>query len=513
MKEQFKIKPAGFEVNRNIIKEKSHMISKIWFILFFAGTTIISLGLAVVFWGTSAFENAIISQLELKNGTQTFEWWERPPVHPVLKVRIFNYTNVEACKAGNASKLLVEEVGPYIYREIITRVNVRFNENGTVTYQENVTHEWIGGRPDSEIVRVPNLLLIMAVQKVKDMNYVTQFAATAFLSILEVEPFKLLTVKEYLWGYTDNLLETAQNIPMDTEVVDKIGMLMKRSGLSKDRITVHTGNGDIDKLGLYEELNGLKSLKVWGGEECDKIQGTDGSMFPPNIIRDRDAPLEIYTRDICRKFSLTYHSTNASFGIPSLRYKPAKDVFTASSTKNSCFCEKTVQDSKGTIQSCPPAGVFNVSACQFGAPLLISFPHFYRGEKILLKNVDGLKPNAELHETYLDVHPRLGTPIGGWSRMQVNLQVTVVPTVPVLDLLKDGMILPMLWFEIGIDSIPEVVLSLLKQAYFTASTVETTFKWGSLVCTFLSMCALAFVTKKYNLSIQLRRSATLQRLT
>ncbi|XP_046743848.1 lysosome membrane protein 2-like [Diprion similis] len=513
MKEQFKIKPAGFEVNSNIIKKKSHMISKIWFILFFAGTTILSLGLAVVFWGTSTFQNAILSQLELKNGTQTFEWWERPPVHPMLKVRIFNYTNVEAYKTGNASKLLVEEVGPYIYKEIMTRVNVRFNENGTVTYQENVTHEWIGGRPDTEIIRVPNLPLIMAVQKVKDMNYFTQVFVTAGLSMLEAEPFKLLTVKEYLWGYTDNLLETAHNIPMATEVEDKVGMLMKRAGLSKDRITVHTGNGDIDKLGLYEELNGVKSLRVWGDEECDKIEGTDGSMFPPNIIRDLDAPLDIYTRDICRKLSLKFHSTNTSFGIPSLRYKLAEDVFTASSTENSCFCEKTVQDSKRTIQSCPPAGVFNVSACQSGVPLLISFPHFYLGEKILLKNVDGLNPNADLHETYLDVHPRIGTPIGGWSRMQLNLQVTVVPTVPVLDLLKDGMILPMFWFEIGIDSMPEVILGILKQAYFTADTVETTFKWGSLLCTVLSTCALAFMAKKYSSSIQLTRSATLQRLT
>jgi hypothetical protein len=39
-----------------------------------------------------------------------------------------------------------------------------------------------------------------------------------------------------------------------------------------------------------------------------------------------------------------------------------------------------------------------------GAPLMLSFPHFYLGDPRLLEEVEGLKPDPEKHEMYLDVH-------------------------------------------------------------------------------------------------------------
>jgi hypothetical protein len=39
-----------------------------------------------------------------------------------------------------------------------------------------------------------------------------------------------------------------------------------------------------------------------------------------------------------------------------------------------------------------------------GAPIMISFPHFYLGDPSLLETVEGLKPDPEKHDGYLDVH-------------------------------------------------------------------------------------------------------------
>ena len=50
------------------------------------------------------------------NGTKVYEMWKRPPVEPIYKVRLFNYTNVEEFAAGKAARLKVEEIGPYVYR-------------------------------------------------------------------------------------------------------------------------------------------------------------------------------------------------------------------------------------------------------------------------------------------------------------------------------------------------------------------------------------------------------------
>lgn len=93
---------------------------------------------------------------------------------------------------------------------------------------------------------------------------------------------------------------------------------MQKNGLSEDRITMKTGEDDINELGLFEKLNGRRSRNVWGDERCDKIEGTDGSMFPPNLTQDLNSTLKIYSRDMCRSLSLKYHGHGTAHGIPTL---------------------------------------------------------------------------------------------------------------------------------------------------------------------------------------------------
>lgn len=40
-----------------------------------------------------------------------------------------------------------------------------------------------------------------------------------------------------------------------------------------------------------------------------------------------------------------------------------------------------------------------------GAPIVVSFPHFYQADPMYINAVDGLNPNKEEHETYLDLQP------------------------------------------------------------------------------------------------------------
>lgn len=63
--------------------------------------------------------------------------------------------------------------------------------------------------------------------------------------------------------------------------------------------------------------------------------------------------------------------------------------------ENRCFCEQP--------DKCREGGVINVSKCRRGAPLMMSAPHFYLGEDKLVDAFEGLSPNKEKHETFLDV--------------------------------------------------------------------------------------------------------------
>ena len=41
--------------------------------------------------------------------------WQKPIPKPLAKIYLFNYTNVPEYEIGNAKKLNVEELGPYVY--------------------------------------------------------------------------------------------------------------------------------------------------------------------------------------------------------------------------------------------------------------------------------------------------------------------------------------------------------------------------------------------------------------
>lgn len=85
------------------------------------------------------------------------------------------------------------------------------------------------------------------------------------------------------------------------------------------------------------------------------------------------------------------------------RYKLSSNVFASTRNKDSCFCPKESHDS--TIRICPPTGTLNVSACNFGTPMIASFPHFYTGNESLFEKIVGLEPRQERHESYIDLHP------------------------------------------------------------------------------------------------------------
>lgn len=45
------------------------------------------------------------------------------------------------------------------------------------------------------------------------------------------------------------------------------------------------------------------------------------------------------------------------------------------------------------------------SPCSIGAPIVVSFPHFYQADEKYIEAIDGMNPNKEEHEMYLDLNP------------------------------------------------------------------------------------------------------------
>lgn len=65
-----------------------------------------------------------------------------PKYDTLLKVHIFNYTNIEDYLEGKADKIHIKDLGPLTYKEHTTRVNVVFNNNSTVTFRVRWSLKW-----------------------------------------------------------------------------------------------------------------------------------------------------------------------------------------------------------------------------------------------------------------------------------------------------------------------------------------------------------------------------------
>ena len=99
---------------------------------------------------------------------------------------------------------------------------------------------------------------------------------------------------------------------------------------------------------------------------------------------------------------------------------------------NACFCLKE----EGF--SCFKSGVFNMEPCKrtddlpLGAPIALSYPHFYQADPSYLAAVEGLSPDKEKHQFYVDVAPDFGFPLAIRPRFQLNAIIKRDPSVDIL---------------------------------------------------------------------------------
>jgi len=266
---------------------------------------------------------------------------------------------------------------------------------------------------------------------------------------------------------------------------------------------------------------------------CNAMLGGDGSQFPPNLDlpsgyekRIADAKrrknkdlhsffdfehtlndlsgkkrLYVYNPDVFRSVYLVYERDSEVRGIKSYRYTIPDSFYTspADSPENACYCTKAAEydinefnrkfinkyvnesgnNPKNFVElknlykkSFPPQcrlnGILDISYCK-KAPIIISAPHFYKADALLVHSVEGLKPDAKLHKTYVDIEPKIGVVINAARRAQINIELvphnSVAPFRKLHEVISNinanynnyhsadsfndynGLILPILWLE------------------------------------------------------------------
>ena len=178
--------------------------------------------------------------------------------------------------------------------------------------------------------------------------------------------------------------------------------------------TINTGAKDVNSIGQYVQWHGnVKELMVWpNGMGANDINGTEGFFFHPFLQEGEE--IEVFVDDIYRSLRLKHIDTVDLMGIEAFRFTLVDSTFQSAFTN----------PENERWGSWNPDGLFYLGSTQDPAvPVFCSKPHFLDGDSMLLEKVDGLRPNQELHESYLDVQPSIGANVQVGIKLQVNVQV------------------------------------------------------------------------------------------
>uniref|UniRef100_A0A2K6KCC7 Scavenger receptor class B member 2 n=1 Tax=Rhinopithecus bieti TaxID=61621 RepID=A0A2K6KCC7_RHIBE len=318
-----------------------------------------------------AVDQSIEKKIVLRNGTEAFDSWEKPPLPVYTQFYFFNVTNPEEILRGETPR--VEEVGPYTYRELRNKANVQFGDNGTtISAVSNKAYvfelDQSVGDPKIDLIRTLNIPVLTVIEWSR-VHFLREIIE-AMLKAYQQKLFVTHTVDELLWGYKDEILSLLHVFRPD--ISPYFGLFYEKNG---------TNDGDY--VFLTGEDNYLNFTKIveWNGKTSVYITFSD------------------------------YESVQ---GLPAFRYKVPAEIL-ANTSDNAGFCIPE--------GNCLGSGVLNVSICKNGAPIIMSFPHFYQADERFVSAIEGMHPNKEDHETFVDINPLTGIILKAAKRFQINIYV------------------------------------------------------------------------------------------
>lgn len=105
--------------------------------------------------------------------------------------------------------------------------------------------------------------------------------------------------------YEKNLIKTERllsyNLNQLQEMSDlKMLKCFQKNATPGKAYKIFRGQKKSRNLGLIIEYDGKKQMDVWPTKECNKLGGTDGTIFPPFLKKEEG--LESYSSDLCRCF-------------------------------------------------------------------------------------------------------------------------------------------------------------------------------------------------------------------
>lgn len=385
-----------------------------------AGLLVLGIGFFVTQTFRTIMLNRLKKEIVLVEGSRVFASWKTPPPPVYMQFFFFNVTNGDEILAGE--KPVLNQVGPYTYREYRYKDNVSMVENDTMVIAYNTKsfvflREQSVGDPAEDIITTVNIPLWAVMTKATGFaKMMAGFAITASKS----KVFTSRPVDEFLWGYTDPLLERLSKA--SSAVEPEFGLMHKKNGSNDGEFIFHTGVENYLDYGRVKTWKGQRQLNYWSTNYSNSISGSDGSAFHP--LLEKKERIHIFSPDLCRTIYMDFEKEVEVKGIPAYRFTPPRSVLASKDENpdNEGFCV--------TQKECLGTGLLKVSPCRKGAPVVASFPHFYLAEDKYPEAIEGMSPQREHHQTFLDLNPTTGVIVRANKRAQVNILLSKILGFP-----------------------------------------------------------------------------------
>ncbi|XP_040915430.1 lysosome membrane protein 2-like isoform X2 [Toxotes jaculatrix] len=387
-----------------------------------AALLVVGIGLFVGQTFRTLMHNRLKKEIVLVEGSRVFESWKNPPPPVYMEFFFYNVTNVNEFLEG--AKPQVKQIGPYTYREYRYKDNVSMVENDTLVSAYNTKsfvflREKSVGDPAMDNITTVNIPAWAVMNKVKGSFWKSSMVSI-WMNSFGTGLFTTRTVDELLWGYEDPLLTRISSTSPDVEKV--FGLMYKKNGSNDGEFVYHTGVENYMDYGRVKTWKGQSQLTFWRTNQSNSINGSDGSAFHP--LLSKNERIYIFTPDLCRSIYMDFEKDVEVKGIPAYRFTPPRSVLASKEENpaNEGFCV--------TPEECLGTGLLKVSPCRKGAPVVASFPHFHLADEKFVAAIDGMSPQREHHQTFLDLNPTTGVIVRANKRAQVNILLNRISGFP-----------------------------------------------------------------------------------
>ncbi|KAL0269250.1 UNVERIFIED_CONTAM: hypothetical protein PYX00_007054 [Menopon gallinae] len=394
--------------------------------------------------------------MSLKPGSRSYERWKVTPFPLYMKLYFWNWTNA---RESYYTRQIPEfsEVGPYVFRENHEKVNLTWNNNGTVSYR--VIKRWYF-EPEmtngslSDLITSVNVVAASAAYMAKDANRFFLIPISMMLRTTGQEIWWTKNVSELLFEGFVNPLQTLGVYVKGQNTPDRFGFFYKKNGtVSSQLLNMGTGTESFEDIGQLKYVDYRNSTDLY--PDCRRISGSTGEFWPPD--NDKLRPLVMYSPDMCRKLRFYFEEESAYNGLRSFAYAgtPASVDNGSSVPENKCYCNE---------RFCPPSGVFDLTKCAEGAPIYISYPHFYNADPSYRQAVRGMSPDPEKHKYFVRIEPETGVQLEVAARTQVNVYLSRNSGLSLFRNVTDVFV-PVFWMDTHVSLTEEYTsgLSLMKK--------------------------------------------------